>query len=686
MRSNFAKLVRFLSKSFPNADLKVVRRAYRVAVDAHEGQTRLSGEPYVIHAVKVGQILASLGLDPAICAAGLLHDVLEDTEITHADLAKEFGEEIANLVEGVTKLSNLHYKGEAITREDKQAQNIRKMLVATAKDVRVILIKLADRLHNMRTIEFLPPEKQERIARETMDIYAPLAHRLGISNWKWELEDRSFHVLQPMEYKRIARQVNMKRRDREKWLLETCLQIQQKLASANVEATVLGRPKHLYSIYQKMVSNAKDFDEVMDVMGVRIITPASGDCYNALGVVHSLWTPMPGRLKDYIAMPKLNMYQAIHTTVMRENGKTMEIQIRSADMDRTAREGIAAHWIYKEGENGHDRKLDEQLKWLQQMHEWLKDAHGQDELMDSMRRDFRAQYVYAFTPKGAVKELPAGATPLDFAYLIHSAVGHHCIGARVNGRMVPLHYHIQTGDIVDILTSETQYPRLEWVDIVVTGRARTRIRQRLRDQGLLDPQDDPKARAKESKDTRSAEVAVGDTGAAPRRADPRIADEASRIGLVRVDGERPGSISLARCCNPMPGEEIVAFVRQDRGVTIHRLNCHAVAKLQQDATRLRAASWEGQEIYRTAVRVVIGPRPNVLADITNALRPMNVEILHANYGPGENRLSIFDFVFETTDRAIVERVLRTLRNVSGVSDVATLDSRERPSKRYAHAN
>ena len=679
MRSNFAKLIRSLSKNFPNTDLSVVRRAYRVAVDAHEGQTRLSGEPYVIHAVKVGQILASLGLDPVICAAGLLHDVLEDTDITNAELAKEFGEEVANLVEGVTKLSNLHYKGEAPSREDKQAQNLRKMLVATAKDMRVILIKLADRLHNMRTIEFLPPDKQERIARETMDIYAPLAHRLGISNWKWELEDRSFHVLQPLEYKRIARQVNMKRRDREKWLLGTCNQIQQKLAAANVKATVLGRPKHLYSIFQKMVNQAKDFDEVMDVMGVRIITPTAADCYNALGVVHSLWTPMPGRLKDYIAMPKLNMYQAIHTTVMRENGKTMEVQIRSEAMDRMAREGIAAHWMYKEGEHTQDRKLDDQLKWLQQMYEWLKDAQGQDELMDSMRRDFRTQYVYAFTPKGAVKELPAGATPLDFAYLIHSAVGHHCIGARVNGRMVPLRYHIQNGDIVDILTSETQYPRIEWTDIVVTGRARTRIRQRLREQGMLDPQDDPKARAKVAQEARAAE-----SRDVTRKRPPQIAGEASRIGLVRVAGERPRSISIARCCKPMPGEPIVAFTRQDRGVTIHRADCHAMAKLK-DKTRAITASWEGQEIYRTAARVVIGPRPNVLADITNAMRPMNIEIIHANYGPGENGLSIFDFVFESTDRAIEERVLRTLRNVSGVSDVATLDSRERPSKRYAHA-
>lgn len=676
MRSNFAKLMRLLRTNQPNTDLKVVRQAYRVAVEAHEGQARLSGEPYIVHPIKVAQILAGLGLEPTICAAGLLHDVLEDTRVSREELEKEFGPEVVSLVEGVTKLSHLHYHGEEVTREVKQAQNIRKMLVATAKDVRVLIIKLADRVHNMRTIEYLPPEKQERIARETLEIYAPLAHRLGISRWKWELEDHAFHVLQPSEYKRIARQVAMKRRDREKWMADTCTQIEEKLNAAEIKASVIGRPKHLYSIYQKMVSQGKDFDEVTDLMGLRIITRSNSDCYNALGIIHSLWTPMPGRLKDYIAMPKLNMYQAIHTTVMRENGKTMEVQIRSEEMDRTAREGIAAHWIYKEGEQGHDKKLDEQLKWLQQMHEWLQDAHGPDELLDSMRRDFRAQYVYAFTPKGAVKELPAGATPLDFAYLIHSDVGHHCIGAQVNGRIVPLRYHIQTGDIVDIMTSKTQHPHVEWVDIVVTGRARTRIRQRLREMGLLDKLDDPIAKVRDLKDGSGVD--------APRMQDQPM-DESTRASLIRVDGKRGLVVSFAKCCNPMPGEEVVAYVTRAHAVSVHRADCGSVARVRRDAKRLLSASWDGQQIYKTALRVVIGPRPNVLADITNALRPMNVDILHANYGPGEAGMSIFDFVFETSDPSTVERVLRTLRTVSGVSDITTLDSREPASKRYAHA-
>lgn len=680
MRSHIARLLKLLRKNFPSSDLKVVRKAYRVAVEAHEGQTRLSGEPYVLHTLKVAQILAQLGLDPTICAVGLLHDVLEDTKVSHDDLEQEFGPEIVTLVEGVTKLSNLHYNGEEVTREIKQAQNIRKMLVATAKDVRVILIKLADRLHNMRTIEHLPPDKQERIARETMEIYAPLAHRLGISRWKWELEDHAFHVLQPTDYKNIARQVAMKRRDREKWLADTCALIEAKLADANIEAQVIGRPKHLYSIYQKMISQGKDFDEVTDVMGVRIITRSHSDCYNVLGVIHSLWTPMPGRLKDYIAMPKLNMYQAIHTTVMRENGKTMEVQIRSEEMDRTAREGIAAHWIYKEGERAHDKKLDEQLKWLTQMYEWLKDAHGPDELLDSMRRDFKTQYVYAFTPKGMVKELPSGATPLDFAYLIHSDVGHHCIGARVNGRMVPLRYHIQTGDIVEVLTSNTQHPHMDWVDIVVTGRARTRIRQRLREMGLLDKLDDPIA--KPLKETR--EVKVTEIRPLPKTP-TRNLDENTRAALIRVDGQRALAVAFAKCCNPKPGEEVIGYVTRAHAISIHRADCKSMTRTKRDPKRLVGASWEGQEIYKTALRVVIGQRPNVLADVTNALRPINVDILHANYGPGEAGQSIFDFVFESTDRSTLERVLRTLRNVSGVTDVTTLDSRERTSRRFAHA-
>jgi len=664
MRSNFVKLRKTLKKKLPTADLSVVRHAYRFADRAHQGQVRLSGEPYVEHTLAVAQHLASLGLDPITCAAALLHDVVEDTHVTREHLQGEFGEEIAALVDGVTKISSLNLKADAVTREVKQAQNIRKMLVATAKDVRVILIKLADRLHNIATIEFLPPAKRNRIAQETLDIYAPLAHRLGISRWKWELEDHAFHVLMPTEYREIAHMVAMKRRARETELNETIRFLEDRLKDSEVECRVIGRPKHLYSIYKKMAEQGKDFHEVMDVLGVRIITNTESGCYNALGVVHSLWTPLPGRLKDYIAMPKLNMYQAIHTTVMRQNGRPMEIQIRSDDMDRTAREGIAAHWIYKEGRQNSDKRLDEQLRWLKQMYEWLKDTQAPEELMDSMRRDFETSNVYVFTPKGEVMELPAGATPLDFAYLVHSDIGHRCIGAKVNGRMVPLRYHLQTGDVVEILTSKTQKPHLDWIDIVVTGRARTRIRQRLRELGELDPVDDPEVKPRE-------------VVPKPRRIAPRFRafaqlDEQTRAKLIHIEGARGIPVTFAKCCNPMPGTAVIAYVTKSPGITIHRADCKSFIKSTRDPERILRASWEGDDSFHHTLRVVTGPRPNVLADLTNALRPMNVDILRATYGPGDNGQSYLDFEFEAADNNAVDRVRRTLRTVTGVSQVIDL--------------
>jgi len=680
MRTHFAKLQKQLRKNFAQSNMDVVRKAYRVADQAHHGQTRLSGEPYVLHSLMVAQILANLGLDPVTCAAGLLHDVLEDTQTTRKELAAEFGEEIATLVDGVTKIGRVHLPGEVMTYEAKQAQNVRKMLVATAQDVRVILIKLADRLHNMRTIEFLPQNKRERIARETLDIYAPLAHRLGISRWKWELEDHAFHILLPEEYKMIAAQVAMKRREREAQLNSTLTFLETRLTEAEVTARVIGRPKHLYSIYNKMIRQGKDFHEVMDIQAIRIITQTESGCYNALGVVHSLWTPIPGRLKDYIAMPKLNMYQAIHTTVMRENGRPMEIQIRSEDMDKTAREGIAAHWVYKEGERHKDKKLDDQLGWLRQMYEWLVDAHAPDELMESMRRDFKGAYLYVFTPKGEVKELPGGATPLDFAYLIHSDIGHHCIGAKVNGRMVPLRYHLQTGDMVEILTSKHQTPHLDWTEIVVTGRARTSIRQRLRELGLLEPLGNEGQKPRE---TRPA------PRPAPRPMPPqpvRNVDESTRHKLIRIDGQKGLAVQFAKCCHPMPGHPIAGYITKTAGITVHRVDCKGFAKTLRDTARVVEASWEGDQVLESTVRVVIGSRPNVLADITNALRPMNMEILKAQYGPGERSgESHFDFVFEAPDESAVERVCRTLRGVSGVAQVTPLDVHSQKPQRLAEA-
>ncbi|HNY87042.1 MAG TPA: RelA/SpoT family protein, partial [Candidatus Hydrogenedentes bacterium] len=437
-----------LKRTFPDADLEVVRKAYRMSAEGHLGQQRASGEAYITHPVNVALILAEMGLDPVTCAAALLHDLLEDTKTTRATLEAEFGEAVARVVEGVTKITRLNFREDSEARENRQAQNIRKLLVATTQDLRVILIKLADRLHNMRTLEFLPEDKRVSIARETMDIYAPLAHRLGISEWRWELEDHAFHILDPESYKEVARAVAMKRREREIYLRQTIALLDRKLSEAEIPARVIGRPKHLFSIHEKIKSQNKDFSQVYDVLGVRIITQSEAACYSALGVVHSLWPPLPDRVKDYVAVPKENMYQAIHTTVVRENGRPMEVQIRSEEMDRVAREGVAAHWVYKEGSR--DEALDARLIWLRRLHDWLKDEDIGDGLMDSMRQEINPRsYVYVYTPKGDVIELPEGATPLDLAYHVHSHVGHHCLGARVNEKMVSLRYNLQNGDVVE---------------------------------------------------------------------------------------------------------------------------------------------------------------------------------------------------------------------------------------------
>ena len=630
---------------------------------------RRSGDPHVSHCIAVAKCLSSLELDLTTIAAALLHDVLEDTDFGLPALREEFGDEIAQLVDGVTKIGALKVTSTApVSTAEKQAQNLRKMLVATAQDIRVILIKLADRLHNMRTIEFLPEEKVQRISRETLDIYAPLASRLGIARWRWELEDHAFHHLNPVEYHEMAGRVAMKRREREAALKDAIAYIEKPLAEAEVAARVIGRPKHLYSIYRKMVEQGKDFDEVMDILALRIVTQTVTGCYNALGVVHHLWTPVPGRFKDYIAMPKANMYQSIHTTVMRENGMPLEIQIRTEEMDRTAREGIAAHWKYKEGAEKADRKLESHLNWLKQMYSWLQDAHAPEELLDSVRRDFRPSDVYVFTPKGEVKEIPIGATPLDFAYMIHSEIGHHCIGARVNGRMVPLRYNLQTGDVVEILTSKNQTPHLDWVDSVVTGRARTKIRQRLRELGDLDPLPEvPKPVVPQPPPEPKFKV--------------RHVDDATRESLIRIEGSKGMVVQFAKCCNPMPGQPVVGYATKNPGITIHRADCKTFASSKRDPRRVIHASWEGEEMFEMGVQVKIGQRPNVLADITNAIRPMNISITRALFREGDNGDSYFDFIFESSDQHSADRVVRTLLTVAGVTEAKTLSVTQLPDMR-----
>ncbi len=667
MREEFAKLLKQLRKNAPGADLTVVRKAYRFANEAHHGVERESGDPYVSHCIEVARILAQSNLDPTTVAAGLLHDVLEDTRVTHDEFEKTFGPEITALVDGVSKIKSMKWSTPNPTLQEKQAENLRKMLVATARDVRVILIKLADRLHNIRTIEFLrDPKRVERICRETLDIYAPLAHRLGIARWKWELEDHAFHHLNPDEYRNIATHVAMKRREREAWLNETIEYLESRLAEAEVNARVIGRPKHLYSIYQKMVQQGKAFDEVMDILAVRIITQTVSGCYNALGVVHQIWTPVPGRFKDYVAMPKVNMYQSIHTVVMRENGYPLEIQIRTEDMDRTAREGIAAHWAYKEG--GSDSKLDTQLRWLRQMYEWLQDTHAPDELLDSLRRDVSRSDIYVFTPKGEVKELPEGATPLDFAYGVHSDIGHHCIGAKVNGRLVPLRYNLQTGDAVEILTSRAQKPHLDWLEIVITGKARTRIRQRLRELGELEPLEGQLRR---------------DTVKVLPETKPKIrqVDDATRDKLIRIEGSKGIAVNFAKCCRPMPGHAVIGYATKSPGITIHRADCRNFANTQRDPSRIIEASWDGEEHVETGMRVTTGQRPNMLADITNAIRPMNISITQAQFTPGDNGKCLFEFIFEAPDRDSVARVAATIRTVPGVVEVNHVPSEHMAGKK-----
>ena len=664
MRTEFAKLLKQVRRTNPDADEKLVRKAYRVADRAHQGQMRLSGDPYITHSLDVASVLANLGMDVRTVSAALLHDVLEDTAVTYDELKDEFGEDVAQLVDGVTKIGTIHISAStAVSEADelKQAENLRKMLVATAQDVRVILIKLADRLHNMRTLEFLPEHKIERISQETLDIYVPIANRLGLSHWQWELEDHAFHHLFPEAYKEVAQAVAMKRKERESLLNDMIRFLEERLQESEANARVIGRPKHLYSIYQKMERQGKTFDEVLDVLAVRIIAQTVSGCYNALGVVHDLWRPERGRFKDYIAAPKLNMYQSIHTTVRLEGGKPLEVQIRTEEMDRASREGIAAHWKYKEQVDRTDSKAETQLHWLRQMYDWLKDANAPDELFESVRRDISTMAVYVYTPKGDVKELPEGATPLDFAYMIHTDIGDTCIGAKVNGSLVPLRYHLQHGDTVEVLTSKNQQPHIDWLDVVVTGRARTRIRQSLRELEELPTAAGPG----ESRSIAPPHIAK------PKRKQ-RSKGPDTRAEMIRVSGISGMDLQFAKCCDPMPGQGVIGYVTKQHSVTIHRADCKLLDKADRGAQRLLAASWEGEEVREMGLRVTIGSRPNGLADITSAIRPMNIDITRAEYRPGDNGESVFEFFFRAADRNRFKRVQKSLRQVPGVRGVETV--------------
>ncbi len=711
-------------------DKALIQKAFDFAKKAHEGQKRLSGEDYLTHLVEVADILASLNMDSVTIAAALLHDVLEDTPVTYEQLKTEFSEEIANLVEGVTQISKRKFQDANLH----QAESTRKMLVAMAKDVRVILIKLADRTHNMRTLEFLSPERQQKIARETIDIYAPLAHRLGISKMKSELEDLCMRYLQSDVYADLVKKVAMKRTERDTMLEDVKSLIEGKLKEAGIHAQVQGRSKHFASIYNKMVTQQKSFDEIYDLMAVRILVTTIKECYAALGTIHTIWKPLPGRIKDYIAIPKGNRYQSLHTTVMGPNGQPLEIQIRTYDMHQTAEEGIAAHWIYKEGRTV--EKEDEKYAWMRQLLDLQQDIKDSTEFSEAMKVDIFDDEVFVFTPKGEVKELPKGATALDFAFTVHTDLGNHCMGVKVNGQMVPLRYVLKNGDILEILTQSSRTPSRDWLKIVTTSRAKNKIRHWFRThlssdeidkgknllekeaermdvdfngalksgvlEGMLDVfgchtvnellantghgEISPKMILNkiEAKIHPPAPALKGEKNEAKapetkqtRGAGQAAPGSAAPVKGISIGGQKDFLIRFARCCTPVPGDPIVGYVTRGRGVSIHRNDCPNTLQLPEWEGRKILVAWEGNagQMYEVALEVKAKNREKLLADLLLAISEEGVIINEANAKAldGGWAQGYFLIVISSSDQ--LDKVLKKLQRVKGVSNARRIEPR-----------
>jgi GTP diphosphokinase / guanosine-3',5'-bis(diphosphate) 3'-diphosphatase len=701
-------LIEEIPKYQPGADLDVLERAYRFSAASHQGQQRASGEPYLSHPLEVANLLVDFKMDVTTVTAGLLHDVLEDTTATKADLEREFGGEIAELVDGVTKIGKLAFS----SREERQAENFRKMLVAMARDLRVLMIKLADRLHNMRTLDYLPSDKAKKIAQETLDIYAPLAHRLGMAKVKAELEDLGLRTLNPADYVDLQKRVAKRRLEREADINQVIAILQRKLSEVGIDSQIRGRPKHFYSIWKKMHDQGREFDEIYDLTAVRVITASVRDCYGALGVIHSLWKPVPGRFKDFIAMPKVNMYQSLHTTVIGPKGDPVEIQIRTREMHRIAEEGIAAHWLYKERKAGKD-KLDESLVWLRQLIETQQDTKDPQEFMDTVRVDLFPDEVYVFTPKGDVKALPEGATPLDFAYAVHTKVGEHCVGAKVNAKLVPLRFTLRQGDIVEIVTSPNQHPSRDWLKIVKSTRARAKINQwlkveerarsielgremferearkyRLNPTALLGGEEIKKAAADfgfAGPDDLMAALGYGKSSVhqvlnklAPNallEAPEKPKSAATRpapVDGVRIRGVDDLLVRFARCCNPLPGDPIVGFITRGRGLTVHARDCLTVAKSVLDRERLIDVEWDVEEPGKRPVRIAVyigKDRPGLLSEITGAISARNGNITKAEVTVTDDRRGINNFVVEVADVRQLQDILAAIRDVKDVINV-----------------
>jgi GTP diphosphokinase / guanosine-3',5'-bis(diphosphate) 3'-diphosphatase len=731
-------LIRIVRATHPKADLAVIERAYEVAHRAHAGQQRKSGDPYITHPVAVATILAELGMPPVTLAAALLHDTVEDTDYSLDQLRKDFGEEVAMLVDGVTKLDKVKYGAAAA-----QAETVRKMVVAMSKDIRVLVIKLADRLHNARTWRYVSKESAQRKARETLEIYAPLAHRLGMNTIKWELEDLSFATLHPKVYDEIVRLVAERAPSRDEYLAKVIDQVYADLRGAKIKATVTGRPKHYYSIYQKMIVRGRDFAEIYDLVGIRVLVESVRDCYAVLGIVHARWNPVPGRFKDFIAMPKFNMYQSLHTTVIGPDGKPVEMQIRSTSMHRRAEYGVAAHWKYKEDSNsGKDVDLpmlrgggsfsaaNSDMAWLRQLLDWQKETEDPGEFLDSLRFEITSNEVYVFTPKGDVIALPAGSTPVDFAYSVHTEVGHRCIGARVNGRLVPLESTLENGDVVEVFTSKAPGagPSRDWLTFVKSPRARNKIRQwfskERREEAIeqgknaiakaMRKQDLPLQRLLSAEtitavaaelrypDISSLYAAVGEGHTSAQAVVQRLVqsiggqeatvEDASEVVTpggrperrrrapsdpgVMVKGVSDVWVKLARCCTPVPGDEIVGFVTRGAGVSVHRPDCLNVESLSKEHGRMVEVEWSptATSLFLVAIQVEALDRARLLSDVTRVLSDQHVNILSAAVTTNRDRIAKSRFTFEMGDPKHLGHVLRAVRSVEGVFDAYRITS------------
>lgn len=716
-----AEFMEYIHTYLTDDECNQVLKAFELADKAHEGQLRASGEPYIMHPLAVAGILAHLQIDHITLMAALMHDVVEDTSYSKEDLEEMFGSEVAFLVDGVTKLNQFQYE----TKEDRQMENYRKMILAMAKDVRVVVIKLGDRLHNMRTLKHMRSDKQKRIAKETLEIFAPLAHRLGIFNVKWELEDLSFRYLEPEKYYDLVDQMKQKRQAREDIVNDTMSQLTKALAEANIKADIKGRPKHFYSIYKKMKKDNRDLSQIYDLLAVRVIVDTIPDCYAVLGIAHSLWKPLPYRFKDYISMPKSNMYQSLHTTVIGTMGQPVEIQIRTWEMHRVSEYGVAAHWRYKEGNKNGDKDFDQKVAWLRQVLEW-QDTSNPTELVNALKLDVFSGEVFVFTPKGDVVKLPIGSVPLDFAYRVHTDVGHRCVGAKVNGKIVPLDYTLQNGDIVDIITSKTGHPSLDWLNIVGSSESKSKIRNWFKRENKAENiEKGLEALEKEAKrlnyswkelitDNRLQQVtkqlkagtdeemfAACGYGGIPvstvllrlielykkskeaeesKRSTEQIIEKLKSQGPkttkngtgVLVKGEAGVMVRMAKCCNPVPGDDIIGYITRGRGVSVHRSDCTSLGHTPEDLERMIEVSWDGSsgESFHVGIDIQAYDRNGLLMEVMAVLSELKITITNINAKVQEDTKTVsINVIVDIRDISQLDFVMTKLRRIREVYTV-----------------